>query len=105
MGNFDDHPPRHASVGDLTHPDRLNIYRQGGKSSFLDYFFGSRRVYFTCEELRVLILHGESPVICNGSRMSRSAYKKALEQQERARIWLEEEKQTQNQQSSEEVME
>ena len=105
MGNFDDHPPRHTSVGDFNNPDRLNIYKQGGKSSFLDYFFGSRRVYFTCEELRVLILHGESPVICLGNRLSRKAYKKALEQQEKARIWLEEEKQAKEQQTSEDVME
>ena len=105
MGNFDNHPPRHASVGDLNNPDRLNVYKQGGKSGFLDYFFGSRRVYLTCEELRVLILHGESPVICNGSRMSRKAYKKALEQQEKARIWLEEEKQAKTQNLEDEVME
>jgi len=105
MGNFDNHPPRHASVGDLNNPDRLNVYKQGSKSGFLDYFFGSRRVYFSCEELRVLILHGESPVICTGIRMSRKAYKKALEQQERARIWLEEEKQAKVQQTSEDVME
>ena len=93
MGNFDNHPPRHTSVGDLKNPDRLNVYRQGGKFSFLDYFFGSRKVYFTCKELRVLFLHGENPVVCNGSRMSRKAYKKALEQREKAKVWIEEEKQ------------
>lgn len=105
MGNFDDHPPRHASVGDLNNPDRLNVYKQGGKSSFLDYFFGSRRVCFSCEELRVLILHGESPVICRGSRMSKKAFKKALEQQEKARIWLEAERQDNAQKTEDEVME
>ena len=105
MGNFDNHPPRHASVGELRNSDRFNIYKQGSKTSFLDYFFSSRRVYFTCEELRVLILHGESPVICDGSRMSRKGYKKALEQQEKARIWIEEEKQAKTHNTEDKVME
>ena len=100
MANFDNHPPVHATIGDLKHPDRLNIYKQGGKNNFLDYFFGGRRVYFTCEELRVLILHGEMPVPSE-RRLSRKAYKKALEQQERARNWIKEEKLARQQESTE----
>ena len=95
MRTYDDDPPKHASVGDLRHPERLDIHKQTSvqHGSFLDWFFKSRTLYLTAEEIRVLILHKESPVICNGSRMSKKAYNKALEQQEKARIWLEEEKQ------------
>lgn len=92
MGNFDNHPPRHASVGDLNNPDRLNIYKQIGKSSFLDFFFGSRKVFFTAKEIAVLAEHGESPVsfLYVGKRMPKKVYEQAVDQKERAQAWIKE---------------
>lgn len=92
MGNYDSHPPRHNSIGDLRHSERTSIYNQGKKSSFLDFIFAKRNVYFTISELRVLVLHGESPIMSYGEGLSKKAYKKALEQKEKASRWLQEEK-------------
>ena len=110
MGNVDNYPPKHLYPSEMRDDRNWDIHKQGKLNlegpGFVDWLLGRhRRVYLTCEELRVLILHGESPVICTGSRMSRKAYKKALEQKEQARVWLEEEKQAKAQQSNEDVME
>ena len=110
MGNFDNHPPKHLTVSQMQDEKNWNVYKQGklnlGGSGFMDWLLGKhRKVFFNMEEIRVLYLHGERPIMCHGKKMSRTEYKKALEQKEKARIWLEEEKQVKVQQTSEDVME
>ena len=92
MESFDNHPPRHASVGELNNPDRLNIHKQIEKSTFLDFFFGSRKVFFTTKEIAVLAEHGETPIsfLYPGKRMPKKVYVQALEQKQRAQIWIKE---------------
>jgi len=92
---YDNHPPRHTSVGDLTNPDRLDIHKQGKKSIF-DWLLNKNKeiVFLTLEEQRVLIAHGEKPLSCNcGRNHGKEYYKKVKEQQERAQEYLKEEKQ------------
>ena len=110
MGNIDNDPPKHLSASQMQDDKNWNIHKQGklnlAEPSFFDWLLGKyRKVFFNMDEIRVLTIHGESPVMCHGNKMSRSAYKKALEQKEQARVWLEEEKQAKAQQSNEDVME
>ena len=110
MGNIDNDPPKHLSASQMQDEKNWNVYKQGklnlGGSGFMDWLLGKhRKVFFNMDEIRVLTIHGESPVMCHGNKMSRSAYKKALEQKEQAHVWLEEEKQSKAQQSNEDVME
>lgn len=109
MGNFDNDPPKHLYPSEMLDEKKWNIHKQGKLnlegSGFFDWILGKhRKVFFNMEEIRVLYLHGERPIMCHGNKMSRKAYKKALEQQERARLWLEEE-QAKAQKTEDEVME
>lgn len=91
---IDNHPPRHASVGDLANPDRLDTHKQG-KSSIIDWLLNKKKevVFLTMDEQRVLIAHGEAPLTCNcGRKHGKEYYRKVKEQQERAQKYLQEEK-------------
>ena len=88
--SFDNHPPKHASVGDLRHPERLSIYnvgnnRRGLISRLLYPYF----VAITMEELRAIILMKEKPI---QGLLSRKQYKMHLEQKQRIKQFLEQEK-------------
>ena len=105
----DSHEPKELSPSEMRDDRFIDIHKQGNvnfdRPKFLDYFFGKRYVVFSTEELRVLISHGICPMNPCKDRWTRKEYKIALKQQERARIWLEEEKQAKVQQTSEDVME
>lgn len=88
--SVDNHPPKHASVGDLRHPERLSIYnvgntRRGLISRLLYPYF----VALTVQELRAIILMKEKPI---QGHLSRKQYKMHLEQMERVKQFLEQEK-------------
>ena len=105
----DSHEPKELSPSEMRDDRFIDIHKQGkvnfDRPKFLDYFFGKRYVVFSTDELRVLISHGIYPMNPCKDRWTRNEYKIALRQQERARIWLEEEKQAKVQQTSEDVME
>ena len=87
---IDNHPPKHSSVGDLRHPERLSIYnvgnnRRGLISRLLYPYF----VALNMEELRTIILMKEKPI---QGHLSRKRYKMHLEQKERIEQFLEQEK-------------
>jgi len=88
--SFDNHPPRHTSVGDLRHPERFSIYnvgnnRRGLISRLLYPYF----VALTMQELRAIILMKEKPI---QGHLSRKRYKMHLAQKERIKQFLEQEK-------------
>ena len=87
MSFVDDHPPKHADIGSLRHPERLRIYNK--KGSLLNAC-RKRCLYFSLEEIRVLIL--KEGIVPKSGHFSRKDYKQALEMQERAQKYLEEEK-------------
>ena len=105
----DSHEPKELAANEAKDDRFIDIHKQGNvdfdRPKFLDYFFGKRYVVFSTDELRVLISHGIYPMNPCKDRWTRKEYKIALKQQERARIWLEEEKQAKAQQTSEDVME
>ena len=88
--SFDNHPPKHASIGDLRHPERCSIYnvgnnRRGLISRMLYPYF----VALTMEELRAIILMKEKPI---QGYLTRKQYKMHLAQKERIKQFLEQEK-------------
>lgn len=90
MSFIDNDPPKHTSIGDLRHPERLSIHnvgsnRRGLISRLIEPYF----VAYTCEQLRAVILMHEKPI---QGHMSRKEYKKHLEQVERINQFLEQEK-------------
>ena len=105
----DSHEPKELSPSEMRDDRFIDIHKQGkvdfDRPKFLDYFFGKRYVVFSTEELRVLISHRITPMNPCKDRWTRKEYKIALKQQEQARIWLEEEKQKNIQESNEQVKE
>ncbi|MBQ7880275.1 MAG: hypothetical protein IJ358_00305 [Clostridia bacterium] len=91
MSSIDNDPPKHADIGSLTHPERLSIYNR--KRSLLNAR-RKRCLYFSLEEIRVLIL--KEGIVPRSGHFSRKGYTRALEIQERAQKYLEEEKQQKN---------
>ncbi|MFQ6723929.1 MAG: hypothetical protein ACLRFE_01160 [Clostridia bacterium] len=88
--SYDNHPPRHNSIGELRHPERLSIYnvgsnRRGLISRLLYPYF----VALTMQELRTIILMKEKPI---QGLLSRKQYKMHLAQKERIKQFLEKEK-------------
>ena len=88
MSFIDNDPPKHLDIGSLRHPERTSIYRT--KGSLLNAC-RKRCLYFSLEEIRVLIL--KEGIVPKSGHFSRKDYKKALEMKERAQKYLEEEKQ------------
>ena len=91
MSFIDNDPPKHSDIGSLTHPERLSIYNK--KGSLLNAC-RKRSLYFSLDEIRVLIL--KEGIVPKSGHFSRKEYKKALEMKERAQKYLEEEKQQKN---------
>jgi len=87
MSFADDHPPKHADIGSLTHPERLSIYNK--KGSLLNAC-RKRSLYFSLDEIRVLVL--KEGIIPKSGHFSRKDYKRALEMKARAQKYIEEEK-------------
>ena len=87
MSFIDNDPPKHADIGSLTHPERLSIFQ---KTRLRLEGRNKGHVFFTCEEMRVLIL--KEGIVPKTGPFSRKGYKKALEMKQRAQKYLEEEK-------------
>ena len=90
MSFVDNDPPKLASISDLNNPKRLSIYnvgnnRRGLISRLLEPYF----ISYNLQELRAVILMGEKPIQGN---LSRKQYKKHLEQRERIKQFLEQER-------------
>lgn len=88
MSIIDSDPPKHADIGSLTHPERLSIYNR--KGSLLNAY-RKRSLYFSLEEIRVLVL--KEGIVPKSGHFSRKDYNRALEMKERAKQYLEAEKQ------------
>ena len=88
MSFIDNDPPKHLDVGSLLHPERLSIYSRKGN---LLNRCRKRCLYFSLEEIRVLIL--KEGTVPKSGHFSRKDYKKALELKERAQKYLEEKQQ------------
>ena len=84
MSYIDNDPPRHANVGHLRNPDRLNVHKQLNGITYHRYF-----VALSALERKAIILMGEKPIL-SGHTTSKKVYNKALNQQYRARLWIEE---------------
>lgn len=93
MSFVDNDPPKHLDVGSLTDPDKMSIY--GRKRSLLN---GCRKryVYFSLEEIRILIIKEGISMPSTFRSLSKKEYEKAMEMKERANKYLEEEKQNTN---------
>ena len=87
MSFIDNDPPKHADIGSLTLPEKLSIYNK--KGSLLNAC-RKRSLYFSLDEIRVLIL--KEGIVPKSGHFSRKEYKKALEMKERAQQYLKEEK-------------
>lgn len=87
MSYVDNDPPKHNNVDVFHNPKKYDLHGKG-----LNLEGTNRIVVFTMEEIRVLVLHGEAPIMCHGNRMSRKGYKLALEQKQRAKQYIAEEK-------------
>lgn len=85
--SFDNHPPKHASVGDLRHPERLFVH--SGRRSLIHKILYPYFSAYTCKDLGALILMREKPIT---GYMSRKQYKMHLVQMERIKQFLEQEK-------------
>jgi len=88
MSFVDNDPPKHLDVGSLTDPDKTSIYNRT--------LCKERKVYFTLEEIRILIIKEGISMPCTFRSLSKKEYKKAMEMKERAQKYLEEEKQNIN---------
>ena len=88
MSFIDNDPPKHADIGSLRHPERLSVYSRKGN---LLIACRKRHLYFTLDEIRVLIL--KEGIVPKSGHFSRKGYKQAVEMRERAQKYLEEEKQ------------
>ena len=85
MSFFDNDPPKHLDVGSLTREDSVNVYKAGSGKP-VKYFLS-----LSLEEVGALVAHGETPFF-RISTNSKKEYKKALEIQNRARRYIEEDK-------------
>lgn len=86
MSFIDNDPPKHLDVGSLLHPERLSIYSR--KGNLLNRCC-KRCLYFSLEEIRVLIL--KEGIVPKSGHFSRKDFKRALEMKERAHRYIEEE--------------
>lgn len=90
MSFVDNDPPKHTSIGDLRHPERLSIYNVGNNRRGLIH----RLIYphfnaYNMQELRSIILMKEKPIT---GYLTRKRYKMLLAQRERIEKFLEQEK-------------
>lgn len=86
MSIFDNDPPKHLDVCSLTREDSVNIYKAGSGKRIYKYYLA-----LSLDEIRVLIAHGEK-YFFSITTNSKKEYNAALEIQNRAIRYLQEDK-------------
>jgi hypothetical protein len=94
MSFVDNHPPRHNNIGNFVREQNKSKYHKGLIAKLI---CGNHYTVYTCQELRAVILMKEKPIT---GYLSHKQYKMHLEQKERIKQFLEQEKLEKNKEQS-----